>query len=154
MENGTTDLSNVAKLVENCSSLTFRFAAHYIDRGNDGKGFQGARLILGAPPASWNRYAYNTVLFFAGSESGKVISDWLSQGQVTLDNQQYQLPLQTTASFERRPSHTSYGLFTIRKPYTYYYISSNSAFSATERLLADEDAPFFLTLPTTCARRL
>src|SRR5260370_24103791 len=105
MENGTTALSNVAKLVENCPSLTYRFAAHYIDRGNDDKGFQGARLILGGPPASWSRYTYDTVLFFAGSESGRAISEWLSQGQVTLDDQQYHLPLQTEANFVRRPSH-------------------------------------------------
>jgi hypothetical protein len=148
MESGTTDLLNLAKILENRPSLTYRFAVYYIDRGSEGKTFQGARLILGGPPALWSHYAYDTVRFFAGIESGKVISKWISQGQVTLADQQYPLPpLQMPANFERRPSHTSYGgLFTILKPYTFYRIGFNSALSVAERLLVAESAPFFLTL--------
>jgi hypothetical protein len=142
MEHGTMPLESVANLVANYSTLSYRFMAQRIDGA-----FQGARLILGAPPASWKNYAYDTVLFLAGSETGTVISDWLSKGEVTLQDQRYQLPpLQTTATFDRRPSHTSYGLFTILKPYTFYRISFNNAVSGVERLLADENAPFFLTL--------
>jgi len=142
MENGTTDLSNVEKLVENYPSLTYRFLAQYIDGA-----FQGVRLILGAPSASWSSYTYETLHFLAGSETGTVISDWLSKGEVTLYDQRYPLPpLQTMASFERRPSHTSYGLFTIIKPYTIYRIAFNNAVSPVDRLLTAEEAPFFLTL--------
>ena len=142
VDTGTTDLSNVEKLVANYPSLTYRFMAQYINGA-----FQGARLILGAPPASWSRYTYNTVLFLAGSETGTVISDWLSKGEVTLHDQRYPLSsLQTTATFERRPSHTSYGLFTLLKPYTFYRMDFSNALSTTERVLAAEDAPFFLSL--------
>lgn len=142
MENGTTDLSNVEKLVENYPSLTYRFLAQYIDGA-----FQGVRLIIGASSASWSSYTYETLHFLAGSETGTVISDWLSKGEVTLHDQRYPLPpLQTIASFERRPSHTSYGLFTIIKPYTFYRIAFNNALSPVDRLLTAEEAPFFLTL--------
>jgi hypothetical protein len=57
VDNGTTDLSNVGKSVANYPSLTYRFVAQYIDGA-----FQVARLILGAPPASWGRHTYDTVL--------------------------------------------------------------------------------------------
>ena len=142
MDNGTTDLSNVGKFVENYPSLTYRFMAQYIDGA-----LQGARLILGAPPASWSSYTYDTVLFLAGSETGTVISDWLSKGEVTLHDERYPLPpLQTTATFERHPSHTSYEFFTILKPYTFYRIDFNNVFPSAASTLAADDAPFFLTL--------
>lgn len=142
MDYGTTDLSNVEKLVANYPSLTYRFMAQY----NDGA-FRIARLIIGAPPASWSSRTYETVLFRAGSETGAVISNWLSERKVTLHDQQYPLPpLQTSATFDRHPSHTSYGLFTIPKPYTFYSIDFNNALAPTERLLSAEDAPFFLSL--------
>ena len=142
VDTGTTDLSNVGKFVANYSTLTYRFMAQYINGA-----FQVARLILGAPPASWSRYTYDTVLFLAGSETGTVISDWLSKGEVTFHDQRYPLPsLQTTATFERRPSHTSHGLFTLLKPYTFYRVDFNNAFSTAVGVLAAEDAPFFLSL--------
>jgi len=142
VDTGTTDLSNVGKFVANYSTLTYRFMAQYINGA-----FQVARLILGAPPASWSRYTYDTVLFLAGSETGTVISDWLSKGEVTFHDQQYPLPLlQTTATFERYPSHTSYGLFTLLKPYTFYRVDFNNAVSTAVGVLAAEDAPFFLSL--------
>ncbi len=142
VDSGTTDLSNVGTFVANIPSLSYRFMAQSIDGA-----FQGVRLILGAPPAPWSRYTYDTVLFRAGSETGRVISEWLSKGEVTLHDQRYPLPpLQTSAIFERRPSHTSYGLFTILKPYTFYRMGFNTAVSSAERVLAAEDAPFFLTL--------
>ncbi len=140
VDNGTTDLSNVEKFVASYPSLTYRFMAQYINGA-----FQGARLILGAPPASWSRYTYDTVLFRAGSEIGTIISDWLSKGEVTFHDQPYALPpLQTAASFQHRPSHTSYGLFTLLKPYTFYRVGFNNAFSQSEGVFAAEDAPFFL----------
>src|ERR1700730_16828213 len=103
VDTGTTDLSNVEKFVANYPSLTYRFMAQHINGA-----FQVARLILGAPPAPWSRYTYDTVLFLAGSETGTVISDWLSKGEVTFHDQCYTLPpLQTAVLFQRRPSHTS-----------------------------------------------
>ncbi|MFL5703926.1 MAG: hypothetical protein ACJ8AG_13980 [Ktedonobacteraceae bacterium] len=141
MDTGTIDLSNVRKFVANYPSLTYRFVAQYIDGA-----FQVARLILGAPPASWSRYTYDTVLFRAGSETGTVISDWLSKGEVTFHDRRYTLPpLQTAVPFQRRPSHTSYGLFTLLKPYTFYRVGFNNAASQSEGVLATEDAPFFLS---------
>jgi len=132
----------VGKLVANYASLTYRFMAQYIDGA-----FKGARLIIGAPTASWSSYTYDTFLFLAVSETGMVISDWLSKGEVTYHDQRYPLPpLQTTATFERNPSHTSYGLFTLLKPYTFYHVGFNNAVSPAEKVLAAEDAPFFLTL--------
>jgi hypothetical protein len=108
--------------------------------------FQVAQLILGAPPASWSRYTYDTVLFRADSETGAVISDWLSKREVTFHDQCYPIPPpQTIAFFQHRPSHTSYGLFTLLKPYTFYRVGFNSAFSQLEGVFAAEDAPFFLS---------
>lgn len=142
MDNGTTDLSNVEKFVANYPSLTYRFMAQKINGA-----FQVVRLILGVPPASWSRYIYDTVHFLAGSEAGAVISDWLSKGEVTFHDQKYPLPpLQTPVTFQRHPSHTSFGLFTLLKPYTFYRVSFNNTLSQSEGVLAAEDAHFFLSL--------
>src|SRR5690348_10749416 len=113
VDNGIIDLPNVAKLVANYPSLTYRFMAQHID----GK-VQVARLIIGAPSASWSSYTYDTALFRAGSETGTTISTWLSEGKITFhDNQCYLLPpLQSSASFQRCPSHTSHSLFSLSKP--------------------------------------
>jgi Putative DNA-binding domain len=141
VDNGVTDLSMVEKLAANYPFLTYRIEAQYIDGS-----FQVVRLILGAPPASWSSYTYDTVLFRAGSETGTVISTWLSEGKVTLHDKCYPLPpLQTTASSQRCPSHTSYGLFTLLKPYTFFRLDFNSAISQSWGVLAAEDAPFFLS---------
>jgi len=141
VDNGTTDLSNVEKFVANYSSLTYRFIAHSIDGA-----FQVARLILGAPPASWKEYSYETVHFRTGREAGTVISDWLSKGEITFPDQRFLLPpLQTTASFQRHPSHTSFGLFTILKPYTSYRVAFTKAVTQSQGVFAAEDAPFFLS---------
>src|SRR5437879_4548958 len=131
MESGKIDMSDLKKCIESYPSLTYRFMAQRIEGA-----FQGTRLILGASPASWKGYDYNDVLFRAGSEPGTVISDWLSKGEVGLCEQKYPLPpFQTVANYERRPSHTSYGLFTILKPYTFYRIGFNNVFSSGVRLL-------------------
>jgi hypothetical protein len=86
MENGTIDLSDLRKRIESYPLLTYRFMAQRIEGA-----FQGARLILGAPPASWSSYTYENILFQAGSKPRTVISDWLSKGGVTLHEQQYRL---------------------------------------------------------------
>lgn len=142
MEYGTIDLPDLRKRIESYPSLTYRFMAQRIEGA-----FQGARLILGAPSASWSSYTYENVIFRAGSEPGIVISDWLSKGEVTLHEQQYPLlSFQTPVAFERKPSHTSYGLFTIARPYTFYRTGFNNVLSSGVRLLASEEAPFFLSL--------
>jgi Putative DNA-binding domain len=141
VDNGTNDLPSVEKLVASYPFLTYRFMAQYIDGT-----FQVARLIIGAPPASWSSHTYDTVLFRAGSKTGAVISTWLSKGEVTLHDQRYSLPsLQSPVSFQRCPSHTSYGLFTLSKPYTFYRIGFNNTVSQYGGVLAAEDAPFFLS---------
>lgn len=134
------DLSKVAEQVANYPSLTYRIEAQWFEGT-----FQVVRLILGAPPALWNSYAYDKVIFRAGSETGAAISTWLTERTVTLQDQCYALPIQSSASFQRRPSHTSYGgFFTISKPYTFYLVNSNNTISQSE-VFADKDAPFFLS---------
>lgn len=140
MDNGTIDLESLEKLVAECPLLTYRFIAQYIDGA-----FQVTRLILGAPLASWSNYTYDKIIFRAGSETGAAISTWLAEGRVTLQDQHYSfLPLQSSASFVRRPSHTSYGLYMIPKPYTCYLVSSHNTVSQSG-VFAAEDAPFFLS---------
>lgn len=140
MDNGTIDLPGLEKLVANYSSLTYRIEAQWFEEK-----FQITRLILGAPPASWDSYTYDKVIFRAGSETGTVISTWLAEKKVLLQDQCYALPVQSSASFQRCPSHTSYGgFFTISKPYTFYLVNSNNTISQSG-VLAAEDAPFFLS---------
>ncbi len=143
MEYGMMTLENVAKLVANYSTLSYRFMAQRIDGI-----FRGTRLVLGAPPASWNNNTYDDVLFLAGSERGSVVSDWLTKAQITIRyHQTYPLLLlREQADFVRQPSHTSYSLFTLPKPYTFYRIGFTEAFSAQESLLVSENAPFFLNV--------
>lgn len=135
------DLLKVAEQVANYPLLTYRIEAQWTDNK-----FQIARFILGVPPATWSNYTYDKIIFRAGNETGAVISTWLTEREVTLQDQCYSFPsLQLPASFQRYPSHTSYGgLFTISKPYTFYLISSNNIVSHSG-MLAAENAPFFLS---------
>jgi len=143
METGTMALEDLAKLVANYSSLSYRFIAQRINGD-----LRGTRLILGAPSASWTTYTYANALFLAGHERGSVVSEWLTKAQITTRyHQSYPLlPLSSQATFARQPSHTSYDLFMLPKPYTFFRIAFSEAVSAQESLLVSEHAPFFLTV--------
>lgn len=143
MDTGSVDLTAVAKLLASYSSISYRFLAQEVEGT-----FQITRLIIGASPASWKSYTYDSAIFVAGTERGNIVSDWLINSQVTTRyHQTYPLlPTQAPAYYVRRPSHTSQDLFNLAKPYTFYRVGFSKSGTGRDSILASERAPFFLNV--------
>jgi hypothetical protein len=122
----------------------YRFMAERIDNE-----FRVTRLIIG-PKAPWEskNYEYKDVIFVAGAEQGSKVADWLRSGTITTwYHQSFPImPFNSYVDFDRHPSHSNEGTFTLSKPFTRYRIAFSSAIYSRDYEFTSVDAPFFFTI--------